>query len=506
MGIEFALAVVVGTFFGFDRAAAPLTPRRIEVAMPKHGNLSSLKRLFLAGDGRVAASIVLICVLGLSVYSEKLAPADTRERSALVQLLDFAAAPFRAGRTLLFDGFQRLFPRHVQGQPVTVIGIDEASLTRVGQWPWPRNRLAELIDAIAIHTPAAIGINIYMPEVDQTSPGRVAANLPAEHALLARGLQLLPSHDTRLAQSLSSAPTVLGVAGFSFPAPSTTTTFRSPPWNVVGRDALEDLPRYAAVLASLPELQEAASGQGLVSIKDDGVVRRVPLAFSVNQQIVPSFAMEILRIATGAKANNITSDVDGVTSVQVADHVIPTQQDGEIWVHFAPAVQGAARNVSAVDVLEGKVLGQAFAHKLVLVGLTGAGLIDRLITPLGEAVPGVEVQAQLLESMLDGRLLLRPWWMLWVESTVLIVLAGLLIWVVPRSAGSPTPVLKMAPTTPILAVAAFSLLALAVGFALFLTKGWLFNSASLILGLATVLSSLIYSVMMLVYRQTGACQ
>ncbi len=96
----------------------------------------------------------------------------------------------------------------------TIVEIDDKTLAEIGQWPWPRNRLADLIDAIAAQKPAAIGLDIYMPEPDQTSPDKVADNLPATAADLAARLRALPSHEAILAQSLRAAPSILGAAAF----------------------------------------------------------------------------------------------------------------------------------------------------------------------------------------------------------------------------------------------------------------------------------------------------
>ena len=161
--------------------------------------MTRLKQLFLTGNGRVAAAAILFCVLGLGAYSDRRSSSNDLEPNPLLQLLDIAATPFRAGQEFMFDSYQRTFPRHANSRPVTVVAIDEASLTRIGQWPWPRDRLAGLVDAIAAHHPAALGLNIYMPEVDQTSPSRIAASLSVEHALLADALDRLPSHEIRLA-------------------------------------------------------------------------------------------------------------------------------------------------------------------------------------------------------------------------------------------------------------------------------------------------------------------
>ena len=161
---------------------------------------------FLAWRGRLAALLMLAGVTVASLGSELDLPAAW-QGSVMARLLSLAGTPFAAARQALFDGYQQALPRTTSSQPVTLVEIDEDSLKSVGQWPWPRNRLAELIDKIAVHQPLAIGLDLYMPELDQTSPDQVARHLPSGHEALAQALQQLGSHEARLVQSLKAAPT-----------------------------------------------------------------------------------------------------------------------------------------------------------------------------------------------------------------------------------------------------------------------------------------------------------
>jgi adenylate cyclase len=392
-------------------------------------------------------------------------------------------SPWHIGQLALFDQYQRVFPRQPASQPVVIVEIDEASLKQIGQWPWPRNRSADLIDRIAAYKPLAIGLDFYMPELDQTSPDRVAANLPAGHDKLARALGALPSHEKRLQQALMGAPTVLGAAGFDFKTLTTSAGLRTAPLRVSGGDALPHLRRYPYVLASLPELQAAARGQALLSVDlEAGVVRRIPLIAAINDQPVASLAMEMLRVATGSDSVEVQVGTSGVESVRVADLTVPTQNNGEVWLHFAEA--SADRYVSAADVLAGTVPADRFENKLVLVGLTGFGLADRRTTPLKEHVPGIDIQAQLIESFFDGRFLLRPNSMIQFELLLLLGGGLFLIWAVPNV--KPRIAAQLATVLYIVLFGA--------GFILFRATGLLLDAASVFASLNIVFGSLLSSV------------
>lgn len=460
-----------------------------------------LQDLFLARHGRPAALVVLAALLALNYASELPRDAAARATSG-GKLLTTITLPFASGRQLLFDSYQRTFPRQRQAQPVTIVEIDEKSLREIGQWPWPRNRLAALIDAIAARGPAAIGLDLYMPEADQTSPDRVAANLPAGQQSLAKALAALPTHEQELARALRAAPTVLGAAGFDFATYTTSAGLRARPVEATGGDALPYVRHFPQVLASLPELQAAAHGQALLSVSmDDTVVRRMPLVMAVGEQLVPALAPEMLRVATGEPTLAVAVDAHGINALRVADLAVPTQTGGDIWLHFARHAGAAGREVSAADVLAGRVDSELLAGKLVLIGLTGSGLSDMRATPLGELVPGIEIQAQVLESFFDGRFLLRPVWMKSLELGLLAALGLLMVWLIPKSDSRVARAMTAAPNAANWVVMGLSTAGLGIGYALFYTRGLLFDAASLFIGFSAVLASLVSSAMIEIERE-----
>lgn len=443
--------------------------------------------------GRPIALALLILLLNAAWLSEGRTAADLR-RLHDSPILAAMAAPFSALRQMLFDGYLRTFPRERLAQPVSVIEIDESSLRRLGQWPWPRTRLADLVDAIATAKPAAVGLDVYMPEADQTSPERVAANLADRHPALARALNQLPSHDARLARALQQAPTVLGAAGFDFDTMTTQTGLRSVPILVSGGDPLLFARRYPQVLASLPQLQAAAHGQGVATVEtDESVVRRVPMVVAVGDQLVPSLAMEMLRIGSQSSNVEVLVGGHGIQTVGTGDLAVQTQRGGDVWLHFAKFAEGQSRRFSAIDVLDGKVPAEAITGKLVLIGLTGSGLNDMRMTARGELVPGVEIQAQILESFFDGRFLVRPWWMKYTELALLAGMGLVMIGVVPRARvrfAKPGGIEPNGAGWLVLGVNGFFV---ASGFFVFWKWGLLFDSTASLIGSGFLMANLVFS-------------
>ena len=454
-----------------------------------------LRNAFLAGGGRPAAFLILVVLTTLSLLSE--APPPAADHKGLSdRMLGAMTQPFRGGREYLFDRYQQLSPRVRKSQPVTIVEIDEASLKRFGQWPWPRNRLAELVDAINFLQPAAIGLDMYMPEPDATSPAQVAANLPLKNKELADRLRELPSHESRLAASLRASPSVLGAAGFDFAAQTTASRMKSAPVMSRGEDAAPHLRHFPWVLASLPELQEAAHGQALLSVSlEESIVRRIPLLMTLGDTVVPSLALEMLRVGSGAGSIEASVGALGVESVTVADLAIPVQSGGEIWLHFAERAGAVPRQVSAADVLDGKVAADLVENKLVLVGLTGSGLQDMRTTPLRELVPGIEIQAQVIESLFDGAVLHRPAWLKTTEVLLLACTGLLMIWLIPRRHGRLAAVLTSNQKASTWFVTGLNVICLGAGFLIFKYTGLLFDAAGLFIGFSGLLASLVSSAM-----------
>ena len=139
-------------------------------------------------------------------------------------------------RLAAFDAYQRWAPRARHSAPAVIVAIDDESLRLHGQWPWPRTWLAELIARVAKAGPAAIGIDIVMPEADRLSPGRLPEFVPGMGAELIQRLSRLPSNDTVLARTLQGSPIVLGIAGLEAQAPEARGDVRRVPFKIVGSD------------------------------------------------------------------------------------------------------------------------------------------------------------------------------------------------------------------------------------------------------------------------------
>ena len=380
-------------------------------------------------------------------------------------------------RESAFDAQQRLFPRQRLSAPVTIVEIDERSLAAHGQWPWPRSRLAGLIERVGAAAPVAIGLDLLFPEPDRYSPASLAELLPQIPADVSARLRELPDNDALLARAMRARPVVLALAGLEAAEPSSEPRLLS----------------FASRLSSIEQLVRAAAGQGLISAESRArVVRRVPLVADVQGSVVPALALEMLRVATRAPAVSVAPRSGGLLEVRFADLRIPAQADGTAWLRYAR--HDPARFVSAAAVLDGSADPELLRSKLVLIGVTGLGLVDHVATPLGERVPGVELHAQLIEQVFDGAFITRPQWAPWLEAGLLAAAVAALMIVVP------------ARRVTVSLAALLAALALLAGVALgaFLLHGVLLDAAWPALGVAFAFALLLAATLAEADRQRRA--
>ncbi|MFO0995708.1 MAG: adenylate/guanylate cyclase domain-containing protein [Alphaproteobacteria bacterium] len=363
----------------------------------------------------------------------------------------FAAVMIRASepwlveqaRLIVFDTYLRLKPRaYDPNAPVRIIDIDEGSLERVGQWPWPRTIVAQLIERLGAMGAVAIGFDVVFAEPDRTSPSRIARYLPStpDFEPLRAQLRDLPDSDDVLAAAIGSTPTITGFV-------LTNSGGNRPPalkagFALAGDDPKPFLLDYAGAVPSLPVLEAAASGNGSVTgLPDrDGVIRRTPLILRMGEEIYPSLGAEGLRIAQGASTYVVKSSGasgvesfgqhTGVSQVKIGQFVVPTDAQARVWIHYSGTEPD--RFIPAWRVFEPDFNPEDVAGRILFIGTTAAGLKDLRTTPLNPAAAGVEVYAEVIEQILTGSYLLRPDFAPGLEIVYVVIIGLVLIVLLPN--------------------------------------------------------------------------
>ncbi len=328
-------------------------------------------------------------------------------------------------RHAVFDQYQRWQPRSNAYDEVRIIDIDDESLKRLGQWPWPRTKMAELTNRLAVANPKVIAFDILFSEADRTSP-KAMLDLWHPSAQLSQQLATLPDHDQVFADSLRQTRSVLGftltpegkMSRLPYPLPSYVS---------VGPFATDLLHNFRAALPALSQLEHAVEGSGaLIFIPDvDGVLRRIPLMLRLDDTLLPSFSSEVVRVAQREKNYILHSaDFGASNSLVIGNIAAQSSQRGEAWLNFSSP--DSARYIPAWKIMADLVPVEQLAGKILIIGASAQGLMDRHATPLGDLVPGVEIHAQAIDQMLQGTFLMRPYWSELAELAV-ILFGGVLI-------------------------------------------------------------------------------
>lgn len=399
-------------------------------------------------------------------------------------LLAVDAKALHPARHLWFDLYQRLLPRVSGPQAVTIVAIDEATLAELGQWPWPRTYVASLIDQIAEYQPKAIGLDILFPEEDHTSPEALALSRPDLSEAMQQQLSGLISNDDLLAHTLKGKPIVLGLAGFSFQSVTSRHGVQLKPLLDLPPSAKQRLTTYPYVLASLPKLQSAATSQAvLMGDPENGMMRRLSLLVNVNGETMPAMALELWRLAHGEKEVKPVVKRGTLRALEVGSLRIPVAANGEVWIYYDR--DPSSHMVSARDVLAGQVPADKLQGKIVLLGLTGMGLMDWITTTVGDRRPGVDVHAQLLQAFSDGRFVTRPNYLSSYEAWALLLTGLGLVLAMPR----------LRPSVSLVMGGCLVLLTIGVGVLVFSRAGLLIDVLNITIGLSGVFVSMLLQVL-----------
>jgi len=372
-------------------------------------------------------------------------------------------------RNLFFDTYQTAKPRsHNDNKDsiVVIIDIDETSLAKIGQWPWPRTKLATIIETLTDAGALAIGFDMVFSEPDRTDPKELAkiAELKSEtkfHEIISK----LPRNDDVFKKAIANSPTVLGFIGVQEKTSINAIKIAGISW--LGDDLSHKLQSIKGTIASLESLQEGAKGSANFNIAQDQVddiIRSVPLFVRKGKQVYPSLSIETLRVAlekitgeqhsfiiktslaSGEVSGLISSDDEELISAsiieaRVGDFIFPTTDDGQLNLYYKKHNENAY--ISAADILLApkEDIANKINGKIVLIGASAAGLRDIRQTTLGERIPGVEIHSQIIDQIMDGVFLNRPDWMNGLEILLTIIAGLLLIFLMPYFGPVPSALL-----------------------------------------------------------------
>ncbi len=304
---------------------------------------------------------------------------------------------FRSIDNAIYDTFLEL---SVGGEPSSTplfIDIDEKSLEKYGQWPWPRHVMASMVETLAEHKAAAIGMDILFVEPDRSS--QVSGQ----------------DNDSIFAEILAKTPSVLATYVTSdkemLPLPKDLPEFEIISFMLtegVEHEAIAPLLQGTRALLPLPALR-AVTPLGNIGTftDDDGVARSLPLLTFVSDRPFFSLALRTYMRAHNIKSVKVSCDTDGLNTVSVGDVSIPVQSDGSVLIPYRSGTNVYAA-ISAADVLQGNIKQADIEGRICIIGTSAPGLHDMVVTPLAAQYPGAAVHLSLIDGIESGTFITVP--------------------------------------------------------------------------------------------------
>jgi len=329
----------------------------------------------------------------------------------------------------LYDAFLTARPAvQTTGLPV-IVDIDEPSLARYGQWPWPRYRLANLLNALFRSGAAVVSFDMVFAEPDRTSLARLVEEMQRDLEVTVRFSEIPAAaldNDRFFADSLKQGTAVLGF-GLIFgdasrnagcPGSILKIPVLQKPEAPEGRPAVF---RAQGAACNIPVLAQAASAQGFLNVRpdSDGVLRRALLLAEHAGELYPSLALATYLAAGKVKTAMVQVASEGVQSLLLDGRPIPLDEQGNLWIRFR-GPSGSFPCISASQVLDGTVAADALRKRVVFIGSTAGGLKDIHATPYDPVFAGVEVHAHIFDNLAAGDSIRRPRWMAGIEALLLI--------------------------------------------------------------------------------------
>ena len=304
---------------------------------------------------------------------------------------------------------------------VVIIDLDEKSLNELGQWPWPRDKFAKILENLTLSNIGVIGLDIVFAEHDQSSPSKVFKDLGMPN-------DNVPDFDKILNQTVENTPTILGYQFVLNEREFIKKEEIDVPAIIVERNKEEgqDLLIHAlGTVLNYPDLQDSGYSSGFFNNIPDssGVIRSVPMVIRYGDQLYPSLALEIVRASMGINAVFVNYSNLGIENVQIGDFKIPTDRHGRFIVNFR-GPNHTFKYFSAVDIYNGNFDPKELDGKVALIGTTAAGLLDLRAIPFEPVYPGVEVHANIIDNILTQDFLFVP---TWADGANLLVLFSVIV-------------------------------------------------------------------------------
>ena len=325
-----------------------------------------------------------------------------------------------------YDFYQKIFNRG-EVKNITIIDIDEKSIAQIGQFPWRRDIYSKILNNLNQHNPLAIAFDIVFSEEDKQNPKSLLSQLQKESN---QYIDIdVPNTSQIFVDSLSKSKVILPILGE--PNESFIKNNSKPKLRVLakGNDPRGFIYKYKNKITSLEEINSAASGIGSISLipSIDGIIRKIPVLYNIDNLIWPSIALETVRVATKQKNLLVKSNDYGIELIKTRKNVIPSDQNGVINIKFRDFDK--TNYISAIDIINNNFDKKRIENNIILIGSSAQALFDIVKIANGKVVPGVQIHAHIIDNILNNQSIIKNIYTQVSENIIFILLLIFLVFI-----------------------------------------------------------------------------
>ena len=298
-----------------------------------------------------------------------------------------------------YDFYQKIFNRGVV-ENITIIDIDEKSIAKIGQFPWRRDVYSKILENLNQYSPSAIAFDIIFSEKDKQNPQDLLLQLQKENDQL-ENIKVINTNKIFI-NSIKNSKAILPIIGE--PSDNFIKNNSKPKLRIIvkGNDPKNFIYSYKNKITSLEEINNVASGIGSISLipNIDGILRKVPILYNIDNQIWPSLALEAIRISTNQNNLLIQSNDAGIELIKTRKNIFSSNQNGTINIKYKRF--NKENYIPAIDIIENNFDKKKIENRIILIGSSAQALFDFVKIPNGKIIPGVEIHAHIINNLLNN--------------------------------------------------------------------------------------------------------
>lgn len=343
---------------------------------------------------------------------------------ALVERLD------NLGYDLQLSARALIKPDQTQN-PIAIVDIDDTSIKQEGRWPWPRSKVAELVNALQQQGAAVLAFDIFFSEAQDNIGNQVLKTVSAKENIpeivtdFFRKHQTLFDEDALLAESLKNSTSVLAIS--FLPRAEKQNILPAPTLNLSVKEMAQlDFYNALGYISNIPNIQNVVKNGGFINIypDSDGIIRRAALLYRYQNNLYPSLALQSVLLYLDEKISLLNADYSGkltLEGVQLGNRMITTDERAQVLIPFY-GKSYTFPYYSATELMHGKIPKETLSGKIVFIGTSATGLGDLHATAIENPFPGVEIQATLAEALIKNNFAYKPAWVMGVNFVLTLVL------------------------------------------------------------------------------------